>query len=420
MFEQRKINKNYVLKCETEGSEFEMIVQNMLISVIVPIYNTAEYLPTCLDSIINQTYRNIEIILVDDGSTDGSLEVCMDYAKLDPRIIVLSGSHRGVIPAKKLGGEKATGVYCIFVDSDDWIEERLLETVLPLSEEGCTDVVCYNMKSVDGNKVMEWRNTLPEGMYEGQRLETFWERMMFDFNEGRPGVIQASVTKLIKREILCPSIEAVDERITMGEDAAVVYRAMLYAKKIAITNQCLYYYRTRFSSICHTKDEEILTRIGVFQQYMQSVFAGCSSKYKLDKQLQAYMLLLLKKGLLDAYSLQFRDLYHITVPLTELGRRIVIYGAGNVGKSFYKQLVWREDIEIIAWVDKGLANQYVYGCKIESPDILNNLTFDKLLIAINDQSVAWEIRDRLSGFVSEKQIVWSKPHVNWWEMEIDI
>lgn len=392
----------------------------MLISVIVPVYNTAQYLPACLDSIINQTYRNIEIILVDDGSTDGSLEICLDYAKLDSRVIVFSGSHRGLVSARKLGVEKATGVYCAFVDSDDWVDVRLLETVFSLTEEGCTDVVCYNMKSVDGNKVIEWRSTLPEGMYEQQELEALREVMMFDFNERCPGVIQSLATKLIKREILWSSIELVDERITMGEDAAVVYRAMLDAKRIVIINQCLYYYRTRHSSLCHTKDPAIFARISVFQEYMQSVFDGYSSKYKLDKQLQAYLLLLLKKGLLDAYSVKFRDLYHITVPSAELGRKIVIYGAGDVGKSFYRQLAQRLDVEIIAWVDKGLANQYVYDYKVKSPDVLNGLIFDKLLIAVKDQSVAWEIRDQLRGFISEKQIVWSKPHVNWWEKEIDI
>ena len=392
----------------------------MLISVIVPVYNTAQYLPACLDSIINQTYKHIEIILVDDGSTDGSLEICMDYAQRDSRIVVLEGSHKGVIPARKLGVEKAKGVYCIFIDSDDWVEENLLDIVFSLTEEGCADIVCYNMKSIDGNKVIEWRNALREGVYEEQKLENFWSSMMFDFEEGCPGVIQSLVTKLIKKEILWSSIETADERVTMGEDAVIVYKAMFYAKKIVITNQCLYYYRTRSDSMCHTKDEDIFLRISVFQQYMQSVFAGYSSKYKLDKQLQAYLLLLLKKGLLDIYSLKFRDLYHITIPLSELGKKIVIYGAGSVGKSYYRQLLQCEDVEIIAWVDKGLANQCVYDYRIESPEILSSLAFDKVLIGVKDGDLAEEIREQLRGFLSEEQILWREPRVNWWEKEIDI
>lgn len=81
----------------------------MLISVIVPVYNTRQYLSACLDSILNQTYKNIEVVLVDDGSTDGSLEICMDYAKTDSRIIVVQQEHGGLVEARKSGVKTSKG-----------------------------------------------------------------------------------------------------------------------------------------------------------------------------------------------------------------------------------------------------------------------------------------------------------------------
>ena len=215
----------------------------MLVSVIVPIYNTQQYLSVCLESILGQTYKKIEVILVDDGSTDGSLEICRNYAKKDSRIVIIEGCHKGVVPARRLGVETSKGEYCIFVDSDDWIAEDLLETILPFTDDRTVDIVNYNMKSVNGVDFKEWRYTLPEGVYEGEQLVLVYKKMMFDFEKSCPGIIQSLCTKLIKREILWSSIQTVDSRITMGEDAAVVYSALLIANKVIITNSYLYFYR---------------------------------------------------------------------------------------------------------------------------------------------------------------------------------
>ena len=99
----------------------------MLISVIVPVYNTEQYLPFCINSIINQSYKNIEIIIVNDGSLDGSPQICDDFEKKDSRISVIHQKHQGLVSARKTGVRSANGEYCIFVDSDDWISENLLD-----------------------------------------------------------------------------------------------------------------------------------------------------------------------------------------------------------------------------------------------------------------------------------------------------
>lgn len=103
---------------------------NVKFSVIVPIYNVEKYLRKCIDSILKQTYRNFELILVDDGSPDECPNICDEYAKNDKRIKVIHKENEGLVAARNTGIKEAVGDYICYVDGDDWISEVLLETVL--------------------------------------------------------------------------------------------------------------------------------------------------------------------------------------------------------------------------------------------------------------------------------------------------
>ncbi|MDE7478361.1 MAG: glycosyltransferase family 2 protein, partial [Lachnospiraceae bacterium] len=107
-----------------------------LISVIVPVYNVEKYVMRCIESILAQTYTNLEILLVDDGSTDASGKICDELAKKDVRIRIIHKENGGPSDARNVGIQEARGEYYLFVDSDDWISENLLESMLPLTEEG--------------------------------------------------------------------------------------------------------------------------------------------------------------------------------------------------------------------------------------------------------------------------------------------
>ncbi|MBO4675413.1 MAG: glycosyltransferase [Elusimicrobiaceae bacterium] len=109
--------------------------ENPLISVIVPIYNVAPWLPRCLDSIVGQTYKNLEILLIDDGSTDNSLEICQQYAEKDPRIKVIHQENKGVSAARNAGLDVATGEFISFVDPDDWLEKNCYQQVMSLKTQ---------------------------------------------------------------------------------------------------------------------------------------------------------------------------------------------------------------------------------------------------------------------------------------------
>ena len=114
------------------------------VSIIIPIYNSNKYLKECLDSIINQTYSNLEIILIDDGSKDNSFDICEEYAKKDKRIILKKKNNEGVSATRNLGIEICTGKYILFIDSDDYCNENMIEKILYNSQKNDLIICGYN------------------------------------------------------------------------------------------------------------------------------------------------------------------------------------------------------------------------------------------------------------------------------------
>lgn len=153
---------------------------------------------------------------------------------------------------------------------------------------------------------------------------------------------------------------------------------------------------------------------------MQTAFSNYKKQYQLQEQLQAYLLLLLRIGINNFFALKMRALYHIPFDFPELGKKIVLYGAGSVGKSYYRQLLQSKNVELIAWVDQKLSNKYVCHHLIESPNCLKNMHFDTLLIAVNDKEIASEITTYLNTVISDKHILWNPPKIYWWEKEFDL
>lgn len=136
------------------------------ISVIVPIYNVEKYLNKCIDSIVNQTYKNLEIILIDDGSTDGSGDICDEYAGRDMRIKVFHQENKGVVAARKVGIKNATGEYIGFVDGDDYIDSNMFAELYHLINKKEADIVSSGWKrEYRGSEAVLYDN-FQEGVYD--------------------------------------------------------------------------------------------------------------------------------------------------------------------------------------------------------------------------------------------------------------
>ena len=207
-----------------------------LISVIIPVYNVKPYIRQCLDSVIRQSYKNLEIILVDDGSTDGSGEICNQYAEKDSRIRVIHQSNRGLSEARNAGLELATGKYIMFVDSDDWVEPDFCRIPYELSEKHSADIVIFPFR-----KAETWKQ--PKRYRESDGLKNKNRALWLLHHSGAAAVWNKLYKKELFLEIRFPA-----DRVY--EDIAVTHKLILKAERIYYTNNIvLYHYRSRAGSI---------------------------------------------------------------------------------------------------------------------------------------------------------------------------
>lgn len=229
------------------------------LSVIVPVYNTEKYLRECIDSILAQTFTDFELILVNDGSTDGSGAICDEYAEKDPRIQVIHQENGGITVARKSGVRVARGEYVTFVDSDDWIDQEMYRIMLAGES---ADIVICNMIRFRNNDMFEIKCCVNPGLYDKQKLQdTFYPTMLFDFDRCQPAVHPSLCNKLIRCEIIRNVINNVADGITYGEDALCSYACMLDAEKIHVMAQGLYYYRENPQSVCNVYNKEMFSKL---------------------------------------------------------------------------------------------------------------------------------------------------------------
>ena len=218
-----------------------------LISVIVPVYNVEAYLPKCVDSILAQTYVNLEIILVEDGTKDSSGRICDEYAKKDPRIRVIHKENGGLSSARNAGMDIAKGDYFGFVDSDDWIEPDMYEKMLGLAEKYDADLVCASRYDVDG---ATGERTL--GLHHKQEECISSMEMLgrvFTWN----GCDSAAWDKLYRRHLF----DRIRYPLGMySEDIAIFYKLMEKANRVALCPQPFYNYIHRENSITTAKLSE--------------------------------------------------------------------------------------------------------------------------------------------------------------------
>ena len=221
-----------------------------LISVIVPIYNVKQYLKECLDSIVNQTYTKLEILLIDDGSTDGSGAICDVYAQRDDRIKVCHKKNGGVSIARNTGLDMATGAHLIFVDADDWIHPQLLESYRIFEDKSVTVLCDYTSRQKCRDRFTEKElKSCSEYMGKEQFMEVFCNNY-----------INSPVNKYYKTSIIQENGIRFPENMNLGED--LVFNLHYQEKantSYFILHKPFYYYRDeREDSLSNSKRENLL------------------------------------------------------------------------------------------------------------------------------------------------------------------
>ncbi|MGO5498931.1 glycosyltransferase family 2 protein [Catenibacterium mitsuokai] len=234
------------------------VSMNELISIIIPVYNVEKYVETCIRSIIGQTYKNIEIIVVNDGSTDSSLDILNRLYTIDNRIIIINKSNEGVSKARNSGMVHANGQYIMFVDGDDWIEPDMCEKAYNEIKKSNSDIVMWGYKRdflsnvkenlYFGNEFLEW---------EGEQCRDLWRRMIGPIQEqlAQPQITDSMITvwgKLYRRDVL-RGHEFLDIEVIGIEDAFFNIEVFKNVNKVVYLPNSFYHYRKEVStSLTHS------------------------------------------------------------------------------------------------------------------------------------------------------------------------
>ena len=215
-----------------------------LISIIVPVYNSQLFLNNCLDSLIKQSYNNIEIILVDDGSTDSSAEICDEYATIDNRIKVIHKTNEGVSCARNTGLDNCKGDYIAFVDSDDCVEKDYIETMYERMVFDNVDIVICNYDIIDDNNGFCYNHCFNiNGVYNTNSFLANYLSLNIETDECWGKLYKASVLSNVRFE-----------KYYMAEDSLFVFECLTNSKSVSILNEKLYHYRIVNSSIMRLAD----------------------------------------------------------------------------------------------------------------------------------------------------------------------
>ncbi|MCI9596433.1 MAG: glycosyltransferase [Firmicutes bacterium] len=386
---------------------------NEKITIIVPVYNVEDYLVRCVESILAQTYQNLQVILVDDGSTDASGDICDSFAQKDERVQVIHKINGGATSARKAGLAKAQGEYIGFVDGDDHIEPNMYEELLDYLIHTETDFVSSGCVIEVESKA--YTICLPKA-----------EQVILNFNQcatiskyvlGEEGFgMEACVlwSKLYKRNFITDCYEKVSDIVSYGEDVCCTCHCMFKSSKFAFKRKAYYHYTIRDDSLtCRDEGAVIFTKVSDLYRHLNDIFQqyGCLAQLKtdLDGFYIRYLLSLLKPWGAKQGTFYIPHYYYPSVNRV-LGKKVVIYGAGYVGQDYYAQLCKYSSCEIVALADTYPEKYSLDYMEVQGLKDLDAVEFDIILIAVLDENIMNEIRNSLLAMgIPKYKITWETP-----------
>lgn len=369
-----------------------------LVSIIVPIYNIESYLGYCIESLMLQSYSNIEIILVDDGSKDRCPNICDLYSQKDNRIKVIHKENGGLVSARKAGLSIAKGNFIGYVDGDDWVDSDFIETLYDHISNENTDIVIAGHERNFFSKQKEMNNTLSFGVYSGSSLSSLIRTMLSHGKFFNLGVFTYVWNKLFRKSVLYDCQMSVDNAISLGEDAAVTYPAILHSSSVSIIENNSYHYRQREDSMLksvNTFDKDMSNLVRLYW-YLFDCFSSYPHDYNLYPQLEDYIfhLMLVRSGGMLLYN---EDRLITVFDDLNPESRVVIYSAGTFGQHLVRRIKGYRSCSIVAWVDDDYREYRRCCLDVDPLSILSEISYDKVLVATLNSSVYNSIEVRLLG-----------------------
>lgn len=379
------------------------------LAVIVPVYNMELYLGECIESICGQTYTDLQIILIDDGSTDKSGLICDEYAQKDKRIEVIHQRNLGKLNARYNGLKACSCRYVTFVDADDWIDAD----TYALADEYMRrkiDVIVFGKILEKGDK----GRTFPESNYEFGEYnrvdieEKIYPSIIWDFHKNKIGITQSLCDKIFKRDLVLKSYDLAKElgELNYAEDSLILYPLMQWVNSMYILEDNPYHYRKTSDDIpVYVCKDDFFTKLYVWYEHLaKNVKLIPNARKQID-----YLYISLAETRKEYYGdIASVSEYMFPFQMVPAGSKIILWGAGKVGKIYHEQIDRLSYCTIVAWVDKNFQNYSKWG--VQNIDIVNNEPdYDYIVVAIYSEAVKDAIVSWLKGRgISEERIIWHK------------
>ena len=381
--------------------------KKITVSVVVSIYRIEAYLLTCIDSILSQTYKNIEVILVDDGSDDACPQICDDYAMKDSRVHVIHKPNGGSTSARKAGICQATGDYILDIDGDDWIEpdyvEKMLESLVVEKVDVVGDISVY-MNYSDGRQ-LERTTPMKTGIYKGKDIvaEVYPNYICEDRFYDTP--LSTNVyLYLFRREFLQKIQPQVEDEIAMGEDMALTFRSFLHAKSVAVIDYPGYHYRQQPNSMLHKRDSDHFQRINVLYKNLRSAVRDSDDSERAEAMARKIPRCIFFT-LWACAPVRFAELSDTCLfPFSQVktGSRVFVYGMGVVGRGIMEAIAETGKFELAGCSDQGWSAHAkgitVAGnkvCSVYAPEKIMKCDFDYVVIGVSRYVFRQQITEKL-------------------------
>lgn len=381
-----------------------------LISVIVPVYNCEKYVRQCIESILSQTYSELELILVDDGSTDHSGEICDSYAKCYKNVRSLHRSNGGITKARLTGAEAARGTWITFVDADDWIKKDFYEMLCRESEG--IDLVISGIIRHHQERDVECKTYYKAGVYDKRAIgEKIIPTMLWDPEIETWALDPSLCTKLFKRELLIKELKKAGEvGSDYGEDSMVLFPMIFKIEKLKVVEKAFYYHRQRPKNVFpeYIMDGSFLDKLYTVYQYLKNEFRQTEYWQVMKKQADLFFMDSMEYKR-RAYGYIGHEGFVSAFPFDEIkkGSKVVLYGAGRVGETYKKQNEEYRFCQIVSWVDRRNKQLSMRQKHVEGVETILEKDFDYVLIAVDKYNMAKEIGKDLARLgIPREKIIW--------------
>ena len=276
----------------------------MKISFVIPCYNCENTLQRCIDSVLDQSKLDFEAVLVDDGSTDRTAQMCDQFEKDDERIRVIHQKNQGLMAAWKRGVRESFGDYIVFVDSDDWIEADLLERLYFVIEKEQPDMITYGIRTdYPDDTYLYLDNCIRNGLYQRDEIERkIFPQYFFDGGMGTMAILSSRSAKTIKRNILIDDMDILKDSFSIGEDDITSFAVLLDTQTIYnIENYYPYHYCRRKGSMLGNYTVETVEKFVEVKKELYHIADIKNYDYKeqIDLNFGENILIVLKKIMVD-------------------------------------------------------------------------------------------------------------------------